>query len=178
MALDQENTSGALGIGFGENAGVKYRSQSFIPTLNLLEQIAVHPNSTGSKGLKFYIDNADSNGFPTGTLGVGLYSFVVPNASLVAALTAYSLPVPLSVTPGNSYCYYMAPWDTAGDVYSDDYRDFRASVSNPYASGKMASYETATGWYNNDDGNADMVFQTYGSDVPLVNLKDKFGFFF
>lgn len=165
ITIDQFNYSGGVGIGWGD-ATRHARGQGFIPNFKYLSGIAFKINSTGSKGMKVFIDTADSNSFPTHAFETGaLASFVIPNSSLTTNLKRFNLPVPLAVTPGNQYCFYLEPWDTSTDTYADDYRDWDSSVGNPYASGKQAQYDpTAPGWLNNDSGNADSVFETYGTN--------------
>ncbi len=168
--LDQYNDTGGTAIGFGQAAGTVYRAQGFIPTKNSLTKIGFKPNSVGTKGLKVIIDVAGSNSFPTGTLGTGLYSFTITNATLSTSFKEYSLPVALTVTTGSQYCFYLAPWDTGTNLYSDDYRDFDSNTANPYASGKMSSYASSA-WTNNDAGTSDMVFATYGTTVAVNQTK-------
>lgn len=161
--LDQQNLTGGVGIGSGQTPTPQARSQGFKPTYNYLSAIAFKINSVGSKGMLVVIDNADANSKPTGTYQVGLYSFEITNAQLSTALKKFSLPTPLAVTANNQYAFYLVPWNTTTHAYADDYRDWDSSVGNPYANGKQAFYDSGSGtWGNNDSGNADSVFQTYG----------------
>lgn len=166
LILDQQNLTGGVGAGFGEASGQVYKGQGFIPTATTLSAIAFQLRATGSQGMKVFIDNADANFFPTGTLGVGLYSFTIANGSLATTLKTYNLPVALTIVPGNRYCFYLAPWNIGGNVYADDYRDMEVSVANPYANGKNINYSGS--WVNGDGGNQDLVFQTYGTAERIL----------
>lgn len=173
--LDQSNTSGSINIGFGQSAVLRYSCQGFKPTLTSVTAISFYMNNTiASQGRLVWIDNADANSFPTGTLAVGLGSTELTNAQILAgngALTKYTLTSPITVTPGNQYVYCMAPWNTSTHAYADDYSDYLSSVSNPYANGKMSAYDCsgACTWTNNDSGNGDRRFEVYGNVAATIN---------
>lgn len=179
---DQVNTSGTLGVGFGDvGNGRDYLMQGFIPTASNISAVAFYlhgKSGNGNQGYKVWIDNADASFFPTGAVGVGIGGATeIPNASLVTgALTQYILSAPVTLTPGNRYVMCFAPWNTSTHVFSSDYQDWRTSVSNPYANGRRVHGNTAFNSFSApDSGNADIQFRTYYDDtfgasaIKLIN---------
>lgn len=171
--LDQENTSGTLGIGFGDVGNSRdYLSQSFIPGSGVTNVSAISAylngkSGTSTQGYRVWIDNADSSGHPTGAIGgIGGDTEILNSALVTGALTKYALSSPIAVTAGNRYCFVLAPWNTTTHDYSSDYQDWSCSVSNPYANGKRSHGNTAYDtWGDPDSGNADLQFRTYYSDT-------------
>ena len=170
--IDQQNTSGTIGIGFGDvGNGRDYMAQGFIPTLDNITAIAfylVGKSGNSNQGYRVWIDTADTDYFPeNGVGGIG-GSTLITNAELTTgALTKYSLDSSVSLTIGNRYVFVIAPWNTSTNAYSSDYQDFRSSVSNPYANGRRVHGNTAyDSWSAPDSGNADLLFRTYGEDAP------------
>lgn len=164
--IDQEQLLNNTWAGFGEFNIVRYRGQGFKPVKPLLTAIAFQRgDGFNNKGLKVYIDTADSNSFPLHAPEDALYSFVIPNADLDGGtLKKYDLPIPLEVTPNVQYVFYMAPWDEVTDEYSDDYSDARWYNVDIYDRGKPIVYQG--GWQVTDLGDFDMYFRTYGDDLP------------
>lgn len=164
--LDQSNSSGSTGIGFGESNNLKYSCQGFKPTSNQVTAVSFKLNSVGSAGMKLWVDAAGTNSAPTGTLEVGLGSMEIANNQLSTTLTKYTLPTPIFVTPNAQYTFCLAPWNTTTHTYSSNYRDLMSSTGNPYANGKVVNYVGSTStWSNPDNGNADRIFEVYGNNV-------------
>lgn len=174
---DQENTSGSTAIGFGDTGnGRDYAAQGFIPTKNTITAISFWVNSksgTSTQGIKVWIDNADSNFYPTGSAGVGIGGQTeILNANITTgSLVKYTLSSTVSVTPGNRYVLCIAPWNTTTHAWSQYYADFTSSISNPYANGRRVHGDGAfTNWSAPDSGNADFQFRVYGYDkTPLLD---------
>lgn len=174
--VDQENTSGAVGIGWGDvGSGRDYLAQGFIPTLDNITAISFWINSksgTGTQGYLLWIDNANANSEPTGTVFVGIGGVTeITNAELTTgSLVKYTLATPVTgLTPGNRYCFVLAPYNTTTNAYSADYQDFTSSVSNPYANGRRTHGDTAyTTWSAPDSGNADLQFRVYGNEAVVT----------
>lgn len=169
--IDQENISGTIGIGFGDTGnGRDYMCQGFIPTLDNITAVSFQLNSTGSKGMKVWIDNADASYFPTGAVGVGIGGATeIPNGSLTTSLTKYTLASSVTLVPGNRYVICSAPWNTSTHVWEADYRDVKSSVSNPYANGRRVHADAAyTSFGAPDSGNADILFRTYGESTTTL----------
>lgn len=175
--VDQENTSGTTGIGFGDYGnGRDYLIQGFIPTLNNVTAVSFYITSkpvSGNVGYAVWIDNADTNSNPTGSVATGIGGFTeITNANLTAnALTKYTLASSVNLTIGNRYCICVAPWNTSTHSWEAAYVDWRSSTSNPYANGRRVHGNTA---YNSfgapDSGNADIQFRTYGNDSAIKNV--------
>lgn len=126
--IDEHQDSEGTNFGFGQNAVIRYRGQIFTPNLTAdLVSIGFSRNK-GSQGIKVYIDTVTSNA-PTHAVGSELYSFTITNANVVTGYNVYTLPVPLKLTSGVAYCFYLAPWNTSGDVYADDYQDCHGVAS-------------------------------------------------
>lgn len=119
-AQDSEGSS----FGFGEFANVRYRGQRFTPLISGEITTVGFSRNKGSQGIKVYFDTVTSNA-PTNSPGSELYSFTITNANVIDEYGEYALPTPLAVTGGTEYCFYIAPWDTSGNVYADDYQDVR-----------------------------------------------------
>lgn len=171
--VDQQNTSGTIGIGFGDvGNGRDYMAQGFILGTGItnISAIAFYLNGksgNSNQGYRVWIDNADASSHPTGSIGGIGGDTLITNAQLTTgALTQYILSSPVTgLTPGNRYCFVVAPWNTSTNVYSSDYQDFRSSVSNPYANGRRTHGNTAyNSWGDPDSGNADLQFRTYYDD--------------
>lgn len=170
--IDQSNTTGATAIGFGDvGSGRDYMSQGFIGRLNNITHISFYINGksgTSTQGYKLWVDNADSNSAPTGTVFVGIGGATeILNSTLVTgALTKYTLTTPVTgLVPGNRYCFVLAPFNTTTHTYSADYQDFISSTGNPYPSGKRNHGDTAyTTWSAPDSGNDDLQFEIWGDD--------------
>jgi len=158
--LDQSQPLANTYAGFGEWAGVRYRGMGFKTTGSILTAISFSMYSTGTQGMKVYIDTADIDSAPEHTVGSELYSWTIPNSQLSTALTKYSLPTPLAITPTTQYCFYLAPWNTTTNVYADDYRDPGWQNANVYANGKPIGYSSDV-WWVSDSGNLDMRFEIY-----------------
>lgn len=165
--LDQSNYSGSLGVGFGDTGnGRDYMCMGFIPTLANIDAVSFSINSKPGAGLgyKVWIDNADSNFYPTGAVGVGIGGATeIPSASLVTgALTKYSLASQVTLIPGNRYVLCFAPWDLSSHTWAQSYNDWLTSVSNPYANGRRVHGNASfASWSAPDSGNSDLVFETY-----------------
>ena len=128
-AVDQQQNSTGASFGFGENAIVRYRGQVFTNGVaGKLTKIGFSRN-VGSYGIKVYIDTVDGSNLPAHAVGSELYSFTIPNASLVSGYGEYALPVGLTLTAGTKYVMYLAPWDTVGNAYHDDYQDAQGIAS-------------------------------------------------
>lgn len=162
---DQRQLDSGNSAGFGQFSSVRYRGMGFIPALPVLTAISFNLTSKGSLGMKVFIYAGTTDSIPTGS---ELYSFTITNANLSTGLTKYTLPTPLSLTVGNQYCFYLAPWNTETDSYSDDYRDLQWKNSDEYSAGKPIVNNNGT-WAVSDSGNLDMHFETYGKATDLVN---------
>lgn len=170
--IDQQNTSGTIGIGFGDSgSGRDYLFQTFIPTLDNITAVAFYLQ--GGKpgaglGYKIWIDAANASHQPTGAVGVGIGGQTeIPSATLVQdALTKYTLTTPVTgLTPGNRYCMVAAPWNMSTHVWASAYVDWRSSTANPYANGKRGHADGAfTTFGFPDASNADIQFQIYGME--------------
>jgi hypothetical protein len=160
VSLDQSQYINNAAFGFGEFAIVRYRGQGFIPTLPVLTGISFN-RDLPSIGIKVYIDTADANSIPTHAVGSELYSFVIPQSQVINAFQRFNLPEPLIVTPGNQYCFYLAPWNTGSNAYADDYRDCHGSSSQQYANGKEIT-NTNGSWSNE---NLSFMFEIYGRQL-------------
>jgi hypothetical protein len=166
--LDQSNYSGSVSIGFGNGGSIKYSCQGFKPTYTHVTAVSFRLNSVGSAGMLVWIDAANSNSFPTGTLEQGLGSLEIPNSQLSTSLTKYTFATPISVTPNSQYVFCLAPWNTSTHSYTTGYRDLMSSVSNPYSNGRMSNYNSTTQlWNNNDSGNGDRIFEVYGENIVV-----------
>ena len=163
--LDQSQPLGNTYAGFGEYSGTRYRGMGFKTTGTSLTAISFELYSTGTYGMKVYIDTADADSIPEHAVGSELYSWEIPNAQLSAPLKKYSLPTPLSVTPATQYCFYLAPWNTTTHAYADDYRDPSWQNANVYANGKPIGYSSGA-WWVSDSGNFDMRFEIYTAGGP------------
>lgn len=163
--VDQSQLQNGNQAGFGEFSGVRYRGMGFIPSLASLTAIEFDRNK-GSKGIKIYIDEADSDSKPIHAVGSEIYSFTVANADITGAFQKFTLPVEQTLTIGNQYCFYIAPWDTVANAYADDYQDMNHKNADVYASGKPIKYESGV-WSVSDGGNLDMYFQTYGMEAEV-----------
>ena len=164
--IDQQNLTGGVGIGFGDSgSGRDYLMQGFIAKLSTIDAVSFQLNSVGSQGMKVWIDNADANFFPTGTVGVGIGGATeITNANLSTTHKKYTLASAVTLVPGNRYVICMAPWNTSTHVWASDYRDVNSATSNPYANGRRVHGDTAfTTFVAPDSGNADIVFATYGT---------------
>ena len=155
--VDQQQSTNNASFGFGQFASVRYRGQGFTPTYNYLTSIAFYRDAP-TADLKIYIDSGDANNIPTHSVGSELYSFIVPHAQITGALQKFTLPVPLAVTPGNKYCFYIAPF--SGGVYSDDYQNQHGTSSQTYATGKEITNNNGT-WSNEG---LSFQFTTYGQN--------------
>lgn len=145
--LDNEQNSTGANFGFGEFSGARYRGQVFTcNTTGDLSKIGFARNK-GSTGLKVYFDTVDGSNLPAHSVGSELYSFTIPYADVIDEYGEYELPVPFAVTAGTKYCFYLAPWDVAGDVYSDDYQDVRGISS---VSGGVKEITYNGGWSTED----------------------------
>jgi hypothetical protein len=121
---DLAQNSSANSFGFGEFTNARYRGQIFAPTRSGTITTIGFARNKGSQGLKVYFDTVTGDA-PTNAVGSELYSFTIPNADVIDEYGEYELPVPLAVTAGTRYCFYLAPWDTSGNAYADDYNDVR-----------------------------------------------------
>lgn len=156
---DINQPTGGGNIGHGEFSGVRYRGQGFIPSADgNLYSLGWQMNDLGSKGMKVYIDTADANSLPNNGIGGELYSWEIVNADLSSSFKEYVLPVPLALTGGVRYIFYLAPWDTSSHAYSDDYRNMDWATSNPYADGRGTKLESGV-WQT--DGGLDLHFDTF-----------------
>jgi len=174
--LDQSNTSGTIGIGFGDlGNGRDYMCQGFkMATYNQITAISFYVKSkdgNANVGYKVWIDNANANSEPTGTVAVGIGGGTeITNATLnTTTLTKYTLGSTVDVTIGNQYTLCLAPWNTSTHVWASSYNDFQSSVSNPYANGRRTHGDTAyTTWSAPDSGNADIHFEIYGQTAAAA----------
>jgi hypothetical protein len=129
--VDQQNTSGTIDIGFGDvGSGRDYAVQGFIPTLNNITAIEFHPRSKDGNaniGWLVWIDNADANSNPTGTVNVGIGGATeITNASVTTgADNKVTLSAPVTVTPGQRYCMVFVPYNTSTNAKVNSYHDFR-----------------------------------------------------
>jgi len=145
--LDNEQNSTGTNFGFGEFTDKRYRGQVFTCSLTGdLTKIGFSRNK-GSTGLKIYIDTVDGSNLPAHSVGSELYSFTIPHADVIDEYGEYELPTPLAVTSGTKYCFYVAPWDTVSDTYSDDYEDFRGINS---ISGGVTTIENTNGTWGTE----------------------------
>jgi hypothetical protein len=134
--VDSEQNSTGTNFGFGEFANMRYRGQAFtVAETGTITKIGF-ARDKGGEGIKVYFDTVDVDDLPEHAVGSELYSFTITNANVIDEYGEYTLPVPLAVTSGTDYCFYLAPWDTTGDAYSDDYRDCRGIASG----GRQISY--------------------------------------
>lgn len=177
--IDQENTSGSIGIGFGDvGNGRDYMAQGFIPTLNNITAISFWLNGksgTSTQGYKVWIDATDSSSHPTGSNGTGIGGATeITNATLTTgSLVKYSLATAVTLTPTSRYAFVVAPWNTSTHAYSSDYQDLRSSVSNPYANGRRTHGNTAyNSWGDPDSGNADLNFRTWGYAGETITVTE------
>lgn len=168
--LDQSNSTGATGIGFGDTLnGRDYMVQGFIPTLSSVTAVSFYVNSKDASaniGYKVWIDATDASSNPTGVVGVGIGGATeISNATInTSGLTKYTLTTAATVTAGNRYCIAFAPWDTSTHLWTSSYHDFVSSTANPYANGRRVhldgSFATPTA---PDAGADDILFETYGN---------------
>lgn len=163
IQVDQSQYTGSAVAGLGQTAVTRYRGMGFTPTLNYLSAISFKRN-VGIQGIKVYIDTADVDSIPLHAVGSEIYSFVIPNSLLSSNFKRYMLPIELAVTPGTQYCFYLAPWSTSTDTYTDDYQDMTWTNSNPYSGGKPI-INTAGTWAVSDSGNLDALFDTWGRNT-------------
>lgn len=168
--LDQQNTSGALGVGWGDTSnGRDYMCQGFkMATYNQITAVSFWTTSKDGNtaiGYKVWIDAADASSNPSGSVGTGIGGATeITNATLnTSALTKYTLSSTVNVTVGNQYVICFAPWNTTTHAWASSYNDWRTSVSNPYANGRRVHLD---GSFANptapDSGNADIQFEVYG----------------
>lgn len=163
--LDQHQDNTGTNFGFGQNAVIRYRGQCFTPTiLGKISSIGFD-RAKGSNGVKVYIDST-TNHKPTNPVGQELYSFTIPNSQIVNGFGVYDLPVPLALVPGKEYCFYLAPWNTTTDSYSDDYQDAHGITSVP---GGLEITNNNGIWVNE---NLTFHFATY-MDSSNVNVPRK-----
>lgn len=133
-----QQDQGSASVGSGEFSGVRYRGNSFTAQATDINAIWLQLNSTGSKDLTIEVYAADGSDNPTGSL---LGSHTIANASLTTSYTKYTFGTPVTgLTIGNKYIFYYYP--TTSGSYSDDYRDFTMSSSNPYSGGVHKKYES------------------------------------
>lgn len=170
--VDQENTTGGVGIGFGDSgAGRDYMAQGFVPLLDNITAVEFDMNGTNGD-LHIWIDDGDSNSEPQGTVAVGIGgSTKIANADLSTSSKKHTLDSSVSLTPGANYVVVFAPWEISpSDAWAENYNDYESSTANPYANGRRNHGNTAyTTWSAPDSGNADIVFKTYGNwDGPIV----------
>lgn len=173
---DQIQETGTNNAGFGEWAGVRYRGMGFTPSIASLTAISFDRNK-GSKGIKIYLDEADTNSLPIHAVGSEIYSWEVTNASITGNYQKFTLPVEQNLTIGNRYCFYIAPWDTSTHAYADDYQDAVWKNSDVYAGGKPIVFANWSGsaWAVGDDGALDMYFSTWGNEAASTSVKDIIG---
>lgn len=173
--LDQSNSTGTQDVGFGNGSTNKYACQGFKPTYNRVTAVSVYlTNNIGTEDMLIWVDAADSNSYPTGTLEQGLGRMEIPNSQLAYALTKYTFSSPITVTPNNQYVFCVAPWDNSTHSYATRYRNFKSSTSNPYANGKVSTYSTSgSTWSNPDSGALDRVFEVYGTNAPTITSVTK-----
>lgn len=156
--LDQHQDSSGTGFGHGEFAVNRYRGQVFTPALPGTIVSLGFDRSKGAKDTKVYLDTASAN-VPDHAVGSELYSWIIPNASLVDSYGVYDLPTPLALTVGTKYCFYLAPF--SGGSYSDEYMD-----NHGVASGSVEMTYNG-GWFNE---NLTFHYATYMAPiVPTWN---------
>lgn len=130
--LDQHQDSEGTNFGFGEFAGARYRGQNFTPAKPGKLGTIGFSRVKGSKGIRVYIDITDASHLPVNTPAGALYSFDISNANVFDNYHTYDLPVPLALSVGTEYCFYLAPWDVGGtNAYADDYADCRGINTTP-----------------------------------------------
>lgn len=141
-ALLQRQDSTGTNFGFGQFTGVRYRGQ-VLPVFGRDGTITKigFDRAKGSMGVKVYFDTVTSNA-PTNAVGSELYSFTIPNASLVNGYGEYSLPAALNITKGVQYCFYIAPWNTSTDLYQDDYQDVHGIGSGTELTNNNGTWST------------------------------------
>jgi len=128
-SLDNEQPLGTSSFGSGEYSIIRYRGQVFTATLTgTLSKIGFARNK-GVTDLKVYFDTVDGSNLPAHSVGSELYSFTIPHADVVDEYGEYELPVPLAVTSGTKYCFYIAPWNISTNSYADGYQDLRGLSS-------------------------------------------------
>jgi len=168
--LDQQQDLGNTSAGFGQWSSVRYRGQGFQTDGENLTAISFQLTSVGTYGIKVYIDSADGDSIPDHNPGSELYSWTIENGDIgVDALTKYNLPTPLQVTPSSQYCFYLAPWNTSTNTYTDDYRDLVWQNQDVY-SGGVAVVNTNGVWTVSDSGSLEMKFEIYTSGALVENI--------
>ncbi|MDE1867960.1 MAG: hypothetical protein KGI08_09670, partial [Thaumarchaeota archaeon] len=94
--LDQHQDSEGTNFGFGQFAVVRYRGQCFTPAIAGQLGTLGFSRTKGTSDIKVYIDTASAN-VPDHAVGSELYSWIIPNASIVNGYSTYDLPVPLTL---------------------------------------------------------------------------------
>ncbi len=127
--LDQHQDSEGTNFGHGQFAGVRYRGQNFTPALTGSLGTLGFSRTASSQGVdwKIYIGATSSHLPPA--LGSELYSFIIGQAAQANGYGEYDLPIPLPLTVGVEYCFYIAPFLFGS--YSDDYLDNHGIGSAP-----------------------------------------------
>lgn len=165
-AVDQQQNSTGANFGFGEFAVVRYRGQVFTcGASGKLTKIGFARNK-GSQGVKVYIDTVDGSNLPAHAVGSELYSFTIANADVIDEYGEYAVPVPPTLVAGTKYCIYLAPWDTSGNAYADDYQDVRGIAS---VSGGVAEITNNNGTWSTES----LTFQYKTYITPTTPLLDK-----
>jgi hypothetical protein len=158
--LDQHQDSEGTNFGFGQFSVVRYRGQCFTPALAGSLATLGFSRNKGSNDVKVYIDTTSGN-VPAHVAGSELYSWIIPNASIVNGYGTYDLPVPLLLTVGVQYCFYLAPF--SGGVYSDDYQDCHGVNS-----GSKEMTNNNGSWSNE---NLTFHYATYMLNPPAIQLQ-------
>lgn len=173
--LDQSDTTGTIGIGFGDDgAGRKYMAMGFQPDLNNITSVSFYMKSKDADtniGIKLWIDTADSNSNPAnGVDGVGGVTILGNGEIVTTGMTKYALDTAVSLTAGNQYCFVAVPWNTNTSAVANSYHDWQSSTSNPYTKGRRVHLDSD---FANpsapDGGNADLVFETYGNQGVILH---------
>ena len=127
LIVDQfQTTSDGTSAGAGQFASARYRGQVFTPTQSRVDAVMFYCqfDGGGTIGFKIYFYNVDQNtNLPT----TEIYSFTVAASAYTQnKYNRFTLPVPITdLNPGQKYCFYIAPWNTGTDAYSDYYRDLK-----------------------------------------------------
>lgn len=133
----QQTVKKNVSAGFGQFSSVRYRGQVFTATQSRVDAILFYCqfDGGGTVGFKVYFANVNqTTNLPTSDI----YSFTIPASSYTQnKFNRFLLPTPItSLTVGQKYCVYFAPWNTITNTYQDYYRDLKWSSNDAHFSGK------------------------------------------
>lgn len=167
VVLDKHQDNIGTSFGSGQFAAVRYRGQVFTAGVSGNLTALGFDRVKGSKGVKVYLDTASAN-VPDNAVGSELYSFTIPNSALTNGYAVYDLPVPLALTSGTKYCFYIAPWNTTTDLYADEYEDSHGVTGGSLEitnNNGVWSNENLTYHYATYMENAERILLTEGATV-------------